>query len=118
MPVKMQPTSFIIHKLDLDPNGKVQRVMTHLCRIHMNDYVPMSDLDSKGSLRKNVDEQPDKIIYESPYAHAQYVGYTTGPVKNYTTPGTGPHWDRRMVSAEISEVVKEVQDYIRRGGRE
>ena len=36
-------------------------------------------------------------------------------VKNYTTPGTGPYWDKRMVSAEMQDVVKEVQEYV--GGR-
>ena len=37
------------------------------------------------------------------------------PEENYTTPGTGPYWDKRMVSAEMQDVVKEVQDYI--GGK-
>ena len=29
--------------------------------------------------------------------------------------GTGPYWDKRMKSAEMQDVVKEVQDYV--GGR-
>ena len=33
----------------------------------------------------------------------------------YHTPGTGPYWDKKMVSAEIDTVVKEVQNYI--GGK-
>ena len=40
-----------------------------------------------------------------------------GKVVNYTTPGTGSYWDKRMVSAEMQDVVKEVQDYIDRGGK-
>lgn len=111
MPVKMQPTSVIKARLGLEKNGRVQKFFANTCYKHMDKYVPMYD----GNLRINVDIQPDHITYESPYAYAQYVGYTKGPVRNYTTPGTGPYWDKRMVSAEMSQVVQEVQNYI--GGK-
>ena len=111
MPIKMKPTSQIKARLGIEPNGRVQKFFTNTCYKHMDKYVPMRE----GNLRTNVDIQSDSITYESPYAHAQYVGYTTGPVVNYTTPGTGPYWDNRMVSAEMQDVVKEVQDYI--GGK-
>ena len=39
----------------------------------------------------------------------------SGKPLNYRTPGTGSYWDKKMVSAEIQDVVKEVQDYI--GGK-
>lgn len=117
MPVKMQPTSVIKANLGIQPNGPVQKFFTETCYKHMDKYVPMSDLESAGDLRTIVDIQPDHITYESPYAHAQYVGFTKGPVVNYTTPGTGPYWDQRMVSAEMQDVVKEVQDFVNRGGK-
>lgn len=113
MPVKLKPTSVIIARLGIEPNGQVQKFFTNTCYKHMDKYVPMDE----GNLRTNVDIQSDSITYESPYAHAQYVGYTKGPVKNYTTPGTGPYWDKRMVSAEMQDVVKEVQNYVNRGGK-
>jgi hypothetical protein len=78
----------------------------------MDKYVPM-DI---GNLRANVSKGADYITYESPYAHAQYVGYTKGPVRNYTTPGTGPYWDKRMWSVEGTQVVEEVQNYVRLRG--
>ena len=112
MPVKMQPTSVIKAHLGIEPNGRVQRYFTHRCRTYMDKYVPKDT----GDLRTIVDEEPDRIIYDSPYAHAQYVGFTKGPVRNYTTPGTGPYWDKRMWSAESQDVVREVQDYVNRGG--
>ena len=115
MPVKLQPTSVIKARLGIEPNGRVQKFFTSTCYKHMDKYVPMSDLESKGDLRTVVDIRPNSITYESPYAHAQYIGYTKGPVRNYTTPGTGPYWDKRMVSAEMQDVVKEVQNYI--GGK-
>jgi hypothetical protein len=114
MPVKMQPTSVIKARLGLEPNGRVQKFFTNTCYKHMDKYVPMDN----GDLRTNVDIQPDSITYESPYARYQYYGVRedgTHEVKNYTTPGTGPYWDKRMVSAEMQDVVQEVQDYI--GGK-
>ena len=31
--------------------------------------------------------------------------------------GTGSYWDKRMVSAEVQDVVKECQAFINRGGK-
>ena len=31
--------------------------------------------------------------------------------------GTGPYWDKRMVSAEMNDVVKECQAFVNRGGK-
>ena len=31
--------------------------------------------------------------------------------------GTGPYWDKRMVSAEINDIIKECQEYIKRGSK-
>lgn len=75
----------------------------------MDKYVP-KDI---GNLRDIVDKGVDYITYESPYAHYQYVNQF--PKDHYTTPGTGPYWDERMVSAEMNEVIKEVQEYVNRG---
>lgn len=113
MPVKMQPTSVIKAHLGIEPNGKVQKFFQNTCYKHMDKYVLMDE----GNLRTNVDlSNPTQIVYESPYAHAQYIGIVNGSeVKNYTTPGTGPYWDKRMVSAEMQDVVKEVQNYV--GGK-
>lgn len=108
MLVKMKPANVIIAKLGLEPNGRVQRFFTNSCYKHMDKYVPMDE----GNLRTIVDVQPNSITYESPYARYQYYGVRedgTHQVKNYTTPGTGPYWDKQMWSAEGQEVVKEVQ---------
>lgn len=114
MPVKLQPTSVIKARLGIDPNGKVQKFLTNTCYKHMDKYVPMDE----GNLRTNVNIQSNSITYESPYARYQYYGVRedgTHEVHNYTTPGTGPYWDKRMVSAEMQDVVREVQDYV--GGK-
>lgn len=114
MPVKLNPTSQIKARLGIEPNGRVQQFFTNTCYRYMDKYVPME----KGNLRTIVDIQPNSITYEMPYARYQYYGIRedgTHEVKNYTTPGTGTYWDRRMVSAEINDLVEEVQDYI--GGK-
>ena len=108
MNIYLKPTSEIKTRLGLNPNGPVQAFFTNTCYKAMDKYVPMDE----GNLRKNVDIQKDHITYESPYAHAQYVGYTKGPVTNYTTPGTGPKWDKRMWSADGKRVLKDLQNYI------
>jgi hypothetical protein len=116
MPVKMQPTSIIKARLGIEPNGRVQKFFTNTCYKHMDKYVPKDS----GDLRTIVDINSNSITYEMPYARYQYYGvrgdgtHQVNP-ENYTTPGTGPYWDKRMVSAEMQDVVKEVQDYI--GGK-
>ena len=116
MEVKMKPASVIKARLGLEKNGRVQKFFQNTCYKHMDKYVPKRN----GNLRNNVDlSDPNYIVYESkPYAKIQYYGIIWGheiPPENYTTPGTGPYWDKRMVSAEMKTVVKEVQDYINRG---
>lgn len=116
MPVKMKPTSTIVANLGLESNGKVQKFFTNSCYKHMDKYVPMDE----GNLRTIVSIDNDTITYESPYARYQYYGirqdgtHEINP-ENYTTPGTGPYWDKRMWSAEGQEIVKEVQRYV--GGK-
>ena len=116
MSVKLQPTSVIKANLGIEPNGRVQKFFTNTCYKYMDKYVPKDE----GNLRTIVSILPSKIIYESPYARYQYYGVRedgTHKVRNYTTPGTGTYWDKRMVSAEMQDVVREVQDYINRGGK-
>ena len=106
--------SQIKKELGLEPNGRVQRAFQMACYKAMDRFVPMDT----GNLRTNVDlSNPKKIIYESPYAHAQYVGRTTGPVTHYTTAGTGPYWDLRMWTSKKDEVIRTVKNEIMRGGK-
>ena len=115
MDIKLNPTSKIKARLGIESNGRVQKFFTNTCYKHMDKYVPMDE----GNLRINANIQSDSITYESPYARYQYHGMRedgTHVVKNYTTAGTGPYWDKRMWSAEKKEVVDEVQKYVNRGG--
>lgn len=117
MPVKMQPTSVIKARLGIEPNGRVHKFFTHTCRIHNDKYVPFDT----GVLAGTVTEETNCYIYEQPYAHYVYVGISkNGKPLNYHTdkhPLAGRYWDKRMVSAEMQDIVKEVQDFIDRGGK-
>lgn len=140
MPIKIKPTSEIKARLGINPNDRVQKFLTKTCEKHMDKYIP-KDL---GNLRTIKDVQADSITYESPYARYQYYGKKMVMPENgksafyspdygywskkgekkiltnedliYHTEGTGPYWDKRMVSAEMDNVVKEVQNFINRGG--
>ena len=114
MPVKMQPTSVIKARLGIEPNGRVQKLFTNTCYRYMDKYVPKDT----GALRETVTIDSNSITYEQPYAHAQYIGEVNGgKVVNYTTPGTGAYWDERMKSADMQNVVAEVQDFVNKGGK-
>lgn len=136
----LKPISEIKAKLGLEPTGPVQKFFTQTCYNHMDKYVPRDT----GDLASNVELTADSITYKSPYAHYMYEGRVMGPnipitmkgvdepigwfspkgkPKQYTgkkityhTAGTGPHWDKRMKSAEIKQVVKETQAFFNRGG--
>lgn len=79
----LNPISEIKANLGLESNGRAQKFFTNTCRNHMDKYVPKDT----GALRENVVMKSDSITYQSPYAHAQYIGEVHGsPVRNYTTP--------------------------------
>ncbi len=110
--MKMKPISTIKADLGIDANGRVQKFFTDTCYKKMDKYVPMDT----GDLRTIVNKGTNYITYEMPYAHAQYIGIVRGsPVQNYTTPGTGSYWDKKMWTAEGQDVVREVQKYVNRG---
>lgn len=78
----MLPVGEIHAQLGIEPNGRVQKKFTDTCARYMDKYVPKDT----GMLRQNISKSADSITYKSPYAHAQYVGFTKGVVRNYTTP--------------------------------
>jgi hypothetical protein len=85
----------------------------------MDEFVPRSAGTDGGSLRETVSIEVDRITYESPYARYQYHGMRedgSHVVKHYTTPGTGPYWDKRMWSVKKDDVLQAVQDEINRRG--
>lgn len=146
MKIKMQPTSVIKTRLGLEKGGPVHKFFTDTCYKHMDKYVPYRNGDLAKTVAYGVDGT--SIIYLSPHAHYMYEGKVMGPNipikengtvvgwfsprgkrKHYTGKDinyvksaghefAGPHWDKRMWSAEKDIVINEVNDYIKkRGGK-
>lgn len=114
MPFKLKPTSQIVTRLGLGKDGRVLNFFASECAKAMDKYVPMDE----GTLRQYQIEG-NYIIYNQPYARYQYYGIRedgTHVVMNYTTPGTGSYWDKRMKSAEMSDIEKRVQVFV--GGKQ
>ena len=117
--VKLKPISTIVADFGLEPTGDTQQFFTNACYRYMDKYVPMSDLQSKGDLRTQVNIGNDYIEYEMPYAHYQYVGHRedgSHVIKRHTTLGTTTYWDKKMWSVEKENIEREVQEYISRKG--
>ena len=115
MRINMKPVSVITARLGIQPGGPVHAYFTQQCRNHMDKYVPYSGNSGRIHLRENVELGTDYVQYNQPYARYQYYGVRqdgTHQVKNYTTPGTGPYWDKRMWSAEKQDIINSVQEYV------
>ncbi len=114
--MKMKPTSAIKVDLGINPNGRIQRFFVDDCIRHMDKYIPMRS----GNLAGTYTTTSTSVTYTMPYARYQYYGVSkNGKPLHYSTKGhayAGKHWDKRMVSAEIQDVVKEVQEEIRKNG--
>lgn len=119
MSVRINSLDKIKRRLGIQNGGPAHAYFTELCYKKMDRFVPMSGKDSQTSLRTNVDVRTDSITYESPYASYQYFGQRrdgTHKIRNWTTPGTGPKWDKRMISADMQTIVKEVGNYVKTHG--
>lgn len=115
MSVRINSLDKIMKRLNIQEGGPAHAYFTELCYKKMDKFVPRRNDD----LRTNVDVQVDSITYESSYASYQYFGKRkdgTRVIRNWTTPGTGPKWDKRMISADMKEVVREVGQYVKTHG--
>lgn len=83
--MSLNPINTIKANLGIEANGRVQKFFTNTCKNHMDKYVPMDS----GLLRQNVKIETDKVIYQSPYAHYQYIG------ELYVDPETGSSYARK-----------------------
>jgi hypothetical protein len=118
MALKLKPTSQIKARLGIDPNGRVQKFFTATCAKHMDKYVPFDE----GNLA-DYRLESNAVVYEQPYARYQYYGIREDGTHKINEanrnrsfhPLATSYWDKKMVSAEMQDVIKEVQDYI--GGK-
>lgn len=101
--------------LGLNEGGRVQKFLVDSCANHMDKYVPMDT----GALSGNILKTNHSVIYTVPYATYQYFGVSkNGKPLKYSKEKhayAGPYWDKRMKSAELQDVIAEVQERMSRG---
>ena len=143
MPIKMKPTSQIIANLGIQDGGPVHAFFTATCAKAMDKYVPYNNgtlsLYNIEDNRFIIYNQPyAHYMYEGQvmgpnipiYEDGVITGFFSkkGEKKHYTGKQidysksiarghkyAGPHWDKRMWTAEKDEIIKQVQNKI--GGK-
>lgn len=111
MPVELKPTSVIEARLGIEPNGKMHKDFTSECAKKMDKYVPYR----KGILSNYIIDD-NLIIYHQDYAKYQYYGqrkdgtHKINPDNRNRSkhPLATSYWDKKMISAEIKDVIKEI----------
>ena len=128
--VKMNSVSQIIKDHGLNKDGRVTRFMRDTVDRLSNPFIPFHN----GMLRRNKTYPSNhEIKYTSPYAKYQYYGKLMlakngsswaklGEKKvkssknlKYHTSGTGGKWEQLMLQRKKNDLVKDVENYIKRG---
>lgn len=126
MPVDFKPVSEIKARLGIETGGRVHAFLTDTCAKAMDKYVPYD----KGNLAETVvlksgeinrnNVTVDTITYNQEYAKVVYYGIRNGKAitihKDMHSKAT-KYWDKEMWTAQGRDIVKQVQDYINRGGK-
>jgi len=102
--IQMNNPSKVIKRLQLDKGGLTDLKLAQICARRNDKYVPLRT----GKLKNTVMVTPGKYTYIQKYADRQY---RTNKGKGLR----GAYWDKRMVSAEIGVITREIQKFIKRG---
>lgn len=111
--LKLNDTQMILLKRHLNKDGQAQEHFTKECAKWMNNYVPFDT----GRLKDmSVELQPDKIIYNTPYARKQFYNNKGNGKQGTATGGLrGKRWDKRCWIDNGDKIVKELAKFV--GGR-
>ena len=113
--MRLKPVNQIKLDLGINAGGRIQKFFTDACARHMDEYVPMD----KGMLARYRIEGTE-IVYHQPYARYQYYGLSKkGKPLNYHTDKhrlATSYWDKHMVSAEMGDIIDEIEKEIRKHG--
>ncbi|MBQ9314872.1 MAG: hypothetical protein IJ220_07820 [Clostridia bacterium] len=128
--VKMNSTSKIIKDHGLDKDGKVTAFLRDTVERLSDPYIPFDS----GLLRKlKTKPSNHEIKYTSPYAKFQYYGKlmltktgsswarkgekksVTNKDLKYHTSGTGARWEQLMLQRRKNDLIRDVENYIKRG---
>lgn len=131
--IKMNSTNKIIKDHGLDKDGRVVRFLRDTADRFMNPFIPMDN----GILRRNKTyPSNNEIKYTSPYAKYQYYGklmlakngsswaklgekkVLTSKNLKYHSSGTGAKWNELMMQRRKNDLVKDIENFIKTGGRD
>lgn len=116
----------------LDEDGRVNKFLRNEVDRFCDPYVPYSQ--EAGTHLKSQKRYPNNhsIKYILPYAHYHYIGNkATGAsrpkgvkrkilniIMQYQgAPKRGPEWDKRMMNDRGKEICKDVENFIKKGGK-
>ena len=91
-------------KLSPQAQQQGQRALANQALADMNQFVPADETALRQSATIATDGSA--VNYNTPYAKEQFygrVGKGGYPVRNYTTPGTGPRWDEKAKSIHMKD---------------
>lgn len=122
--IKMNSANKIIKDHGLDENGDVTIFLRNEVERLSDPYIPMV----KGILKNNKSHPNNHSIkYNSPYSRYQYYGkvmvgkapkqVTDKDLKYNGAPKRGAKWDKRMMNDRGKEVCKNVENFIKNGGK-
>ena len=133
MSVEFKPVGEIETRLQIQPGGAFHKMFANACMKHMDRFVPMEVVgENRGALRRSAHVEQNgediDVVYSTPYAHYMYEGKLyVDPVTGsswarkdtkkvptnidlkYHTPGTGHHWDKLMVSADMEQIERTLE---------
>lgn len=118
MAVYINSLEEIKKRLKIDDNGPAKAQLISTCAKRMDKYVPFRS----GTLAQYTLTN-DSIMYTQEYAAYQYYGkrkdntHVINPANRDRSkhPLATSYWAEKMKTAEIDDIVKEIQDYI--GGK-
>jgi hypothetical protein len=122
MSVQFKPLSTIKVDLGIQEGGPVHKFFTNTCYLHMDKYVPFDSGDLASTV--SISNDGKYIIYNMPYASYQWRGEREDGSHKINEenrnrsmhPLATSHWDKKMITAEGDDVIKEVADYMRKHG--
>lgn len=127
--IKMNSTGQIEQRLGINAGGRAQLFLRNEFDRFMTPYVSMDTGTLEGT---KVYPSATSIKYVSPYAHYMYKGkvaigaskpkgvkrsISNIPIKYQGAPKRGAEWDKRMWNDRKNDILKDLQNYIKRGGK-
>lgn len=110
----------IIKDKGLDPGGDAQKFHTANVLRRIQKYMAFRTGMTIKVMITQTDINKPFLLLDVPYGQVLLNGVSrTGKPLVYTktkNPQAGPHWDKRLVAAEMPQMQSELQAFIERGG--